>query len=30
LIEGKVAFQTKADGRSYISVRPTPQVKAVE
>jgi large subunit ribosomal protein L27 len=27
LIEGKVAFQTKAGGRSYISVQPTPQSK---
>jgi len=25
LIEGKVAFRTKADGRAYISVQPLPQ-----
>lgn len=30
LIEGKVAFQRKADGRSSISVQPTPQAKAAE
>ena len=31
LIPGKVAFQTKADGRSYISVQPLPQaVEAAE
>jgi large subunit ribosomal protein L27 len=30
LIEGKVTFQTKADGRSYIAVQPTPQPKAAE
>jgi large subunit ribosomal protein L27 len=30
LIAGKVAFQTKADGRSYISVQPTPQAKTAE
>ena len=30
LTEGQVAFQTKADGRSYISVRPRLQAKAAE
>ncbi|MGC2222479.1 MAG: 50S ribosomal protein L27 [Methylocella sp.] len=30
LIEGKVAFQTKAGGRSCISVQPTPQAKAAD
>ena len=30
LIAGKVAFQTKADGRSYISVQPTRQAKTAE
>ncbi len=30
LIEGKVAFQTKAGGRSYVSVQPAPLAKAVE
>jgi large subunit ribosomal protein L27 len=30
LIEGKVVFQTKADGRSYISVQPKAQAKAAE
>jgi large subunit ribosomal protein L27 len=30
LIEGKVAFKTKAGGRSYVSVQPTPQAKAAD
>jgi large subunit ribosomal protein L27 len=30
LTEGQVAFQTKADGRSYISVQPRPQAKTAE
>ncbi|MGB6176192.1 MAG: 50S ribosomal protein L27 [Methylocella sp.] len=30
LIEGKVAFRTKADGRSYISVQATAHGKAAE
>ncbi len=30
LIEGRVAFQTKAGGRSYVSVRPRTQPKAAE
>ena len=30
LIEGKVAFRTKADGRAYISVQPLPQTVPTE
>ncbi|MCL2384415.1 MAG: 50S ribosomal protein L27 [Alphaproteobacteria bacterium] len=30
LIEGKVAFQKKADGRAYISVLPVPQPKTAD
>ncbi|HZM07561.1 MAG TPA: 50S ribosomal protein L27 [Methylocella sp.] len=30
LIEGKVAFRTKADGRAYISVQPLPQTAPTE
>jgi len=30
LTEGKVLFQTKANGRSYISVIPAPAVEAAE
>ena len=30
MIQGKVAFQTKADGRAYISVQPLPQAAATE
>jgi large subunit ribosomal protein L27 len=30
LTDGKVAFQTKADGRAYVSVQPLPQSGAAE
>jgi large subunit ribosomal protein L27 len=30
LIEGKVEFKTKANGRSYVSIVPTPQAEAAE
>ena len=30
MIQGKVAFQTKADGRAYISVQPLPQAEAAK
>ena len=30
MAEGKVVFQTRADGRAYVAVRPSPQAEAAE